>query len=222
MQQSFQSPEIIIKYSPQLDQIFLGYTKGYSQHKEKWQVWEPWSREEVEKHIEAYRAEWEKYNIQILKKICDVTGLNFKKNIIPVYIVITSFRNFADPIVIRATETPEKFVAILAHELIHELCPWSEDGGVSDSVNFRIIKEIFPDEDNNVVIAHCFVYAVLETIFKEIPNGEKLWDITKEQASSDTHYHRALQIVLEGGSSKVIEKFKSLAMSNKNPSPYLK
>lgn len=218
MKQSFQSPQIVIKYSPQLDQVFLGYTRVYSQHKEKWQAWEPWTREEIEKHINAYRAEWRKYETQILEKICNVTGLRFKKNVIPVYIVITSFRNFADPIVIRATETPEKFVAILAHELIHELCPWSEDGGVSDSEYFKIIKEIFPDEHDNIVIAHCFVYVVLETIFKAIPKGEGLWDITKKQASGDTRYHRALQIVLEQGSDVLVEKFKSLILANKNPS----
>lgn len=212
-------PEIEIKYSPKLDPIFLGHMRHESKHKGSWQKWKPWSKEQAEKRVEEYKKEWGKYEKRILEGMCDVIGVNFYKNVIGVYVVIPSMRNFSDPIVIRGTDSPRQFVVTLTHELLHELLPYTEDEESPHAVYFKIFKEMVSGDHRKTMIFHVVTYAVMQYLFKDVVRDEKLWSMAVERAVPHKDYKGALDVIEKRGYMEIIQEFREKFEAHKKTTP---
>ncbi len=177
-------PKIIIKPAYFLDPVFIGYVKSNPRNKD----WEPPTDKEVLGKIDAYRKEWGKHESKILGGLSKVSCLSFYDNVIDVYIVSACKSPFSDPIVIPATYTPETFVDVLTHELIHRLLTRNREG-----IDFEnLLSQVFIEEDNKVKV-HIFV-----RLEKDIERSahmtsyQKSWDLVDK-----TGYTNVLSILKE-------------------------
>lgn len=68
----------------------------------------------------AYQKAWQPYEQKILAAMTDLLELQFRQNIIDVYIAPWIIA-FSDPLVIGVMQKPDVFVDTLTHELIHRL-----------------------------------------------------------------------------------------------------
>lgn len=76
--------------------------------------------DESEKLTEAYRKEWSKYEKILLTAMCDALDLSFYKPVIDVSLA-PYFIPQSDPLILSFYHKPDRFVDVLAHELIHVL-----------------------------------------------------------------------------------------------------
>lgn len=199
-------PQIIIKYGKLLDPIFIFYCQNNPDLKERgWNNWIPPTQEEIFKKIEDYKNEWSEHEARILKSMCAILGLEFKRNAIDVYIVSGNPRQLSAPIVIKSGFTPDEFVDSLTHELIHAL--FGDNGKI---VPISIWDEMFPGE-TKLVKSHAVVHSVLKYIYLDVLKDDKR--LEKNIAGSKKHdtndYFRAWEIVDEKGYTEIIKKFKS-------------
>ena len=198
-------PKIIIKYGKLLDPIFIFYCQNNPDLKARgWNDWAPPTQEDVLKRIEDYKKEWSKYEAKILKGICAVLGLEFRRNAIDVYIVSGNPRQLSAPIVIKSSFGPGEFVDSLTHELIHTL--FGDNGRI---VPISIWDEMFPGETKSVK-SHVVVHAVLKYIYLDILKDEKRLKRNVESSKKhDTNdYFRAWEIVEKEGYVEIIKKLK--------------
>lgn len=130
----------------------------------RWKKWTPPVKEEMKKRIKAYKDLWAKYEEKVLNGICSALDLSFKENI-EVYIVAGVNRDMSNPIIISSHHSPNKFITILAHELVHRIFK-NED--------FKFSKILLNKTENKTTNNHILVYAVLRKIFEDEPEMLKI------------------------------------------------
>ena len=199
-------PKIIIRYNLLIDPIFVFYCQNNPKLKKLgWDKWVPPSEEELLKRVRAYKEEWSKYEKKILKGVCDVFELNFKANIIDVYIVSGNPRSMSHPLIIKSCYPPDKFVDVLTHELIHRLI---DSNGLSRIV-YKVKKKYI--NESGLVKAHIIIHAILKYIYLDIL--KQRYRLNRSLLSSKKHctdeYSRAWEIVKKDGYRKIISDFKS-------------
>lgn len=192
-------PKITIKYNRFLDPIFIGWI----QSQEKYKDWIPPDKEEVLKNIQNYNALWNKYSEQVLLAMTEITGLHFKRNLIPVYIVSGNPRGFSDPIVLKSRYTDIEFINYLTHELIHCLyvdnCARVNDAIPYDAPNL-----------NDTAKDHVYLHAILKYIFLDILKEPGRLVVAIDNCNkSKGGYELAWQIVENGNYLELINGFKS-------------
>ena len=89
-------PKIIIKYNRFLDPIFIGYIKSLPQ----WKDWQIPSQEKIVERVKKYRERWKECEERFLLGLCEITNLEFYRNVIDVHIVSGNPRQFSRPIII--------------------------------------------------------------------------------------------------------------------------
>ncbi len=205
-------PKIIIKYNRFLDPIFIFYCKNNPELKEKgWNDWIPPNKKEILKRIKKYKEEWAKYENVILYGVCDILGFNFKRNIIDVHIVSGNSRQFSDPIIIKSGFSPDEFVDILTHELLHLL--------FQDNVDIfptSILNAIFSDESRTVK-NHILTYAVLKFLYIDILHDTRRLErnILNSKRHGSPDYIRAWEIVENKDYREIITDLKKRCHSLK-------
>lgn len=120
--------------------------------------------EEYEAIAAQYAEWWKPHEQKILAAMCEVTGLEFKQNIIDVYVVPFMYA-FSDPLVLGVKhESEEKLVSVLTHELIHRLL--TDNTTHDDKKTLDEWTELFGEHDF-VTLVHIPVHAVMHEIFLE-------------------------------------------------------
>lgn len=201
---SAQLPEIKIKYNRLIDPIFVFYCQNNPELKKLgWNDWVPPSKEEIIQRVENYKAEWAKYEEKILKGLIKITGLDFKNQIIDVHIVSGNPRQISNPLIVKSGFSPDEFVDVLTHELLHRLFTLN-----------RINKEIMISkkyiEETEAVKNHIIVCALLKYVYLDILKDDSR--LRKNMENSKKHrtddYTRAWNIVEKEGYIKLINEFK--------------
>lgn len=199
-------PRIIIKYGKLLDPVFVFYCRNNPDLKARgWNDWIPPTKEEVLRRIDDYRKEWSKYEVKILKGICGLLDLKFKRNIIDVYIVGGNPRQLSDPIIIKSGFSLDEFINSLTHELIHTLF---QDNGMR--IPMSVFDEMFPKETDSVK-NHAVLHSVLKYIYLDVLKDKKRLEqnIDSSKKHNTDDYLRAWEIVEKQGYIEIIKKFKS-------------
>lgn len=199
-------PKVVISYSRFLDPIFTFYCKNNPDLKKLgWNDWIPPSAKEVKERVSMYQEEWQKSGNKILKAICDITGLYFKRDVIDVHIVSGNPRQFSHPIIIKIGFTPMEFIATLTHELLHRLFAINE---IEKIVPAKLLKkyagETKPTQN------HILVFAVMKEILSKILPDKEILGWLKELGNkhSTIDYQRAWEIVESTGHRELISQFR--------------
>lgn len=194
-------PEIKIFYNRLIDPFFIGYNKTY--HKGGWDKWAAPTTEQVLLKTRELKKEWKKEETKILTAICEITELEFKRNLIDVHIVSGSPRNMSSPLIISAHNPTKEFINTITHELIHKLFT----DNAKEKVYPNIFKDMFSDEGVSTQ-SHIIVHAILKYVYLDVLKNEKMLkdNIKKSEKAGD--YKKAWKIVEKEGYLNLIEKFK--------------
>jgi len=173
--------KINIQHGKLLEPFFNFYVQNSSDVKGLgWNGWTPPDKEKVKKRIEAYKNVWVKYEEKILNGICSALDLSFKEDI-DVYIIAGINRSMSNPMIISSHHLPNKFITILAHELVHRIFK-NED--------FKFSKILLNKTENKNINNHILVYAVLRKIFEDEPEILKI----VEDIKHNDEYKKALEL----------------------------
>ncbi|MFV0556713.1 MAG: hypothetical protein ACK5LM_06405, partial [Lactovum sp.] len=117
--------------------------------------------DDMQEIIVAYIKEWKRYEEEILSMMTGLLNLEFRKNIIDVYIA-PWFYAFSDPLVMGVTFTPQQFVDQLTHEMIHILLTDNDKASI-DSLGSPVgdvWARLFGDQHSFVTLVHIPVHAI--------------------------------------------------------------
>lgn len=124
----------------------------------------------MERRAASYKAAWKPYESKILQGMCDTYNLQFRQNIIDVYLA-PWFNAFSSPLVIGVMYEPDVFVDTLAHELLHRLFTDNTVYDIDKDEKLTLGKEwqkLFgKDLDMNVRI-HIPVHAGLKALYLDV------------------------------------------------------
>jgi len=151
-------PEIRILYSPLLHNALLKYAS-----KEEWDKVPP--KEEIYARVESYQKQWDALSQKILSGLREMTGLEFKQNVIDIYPIPPEMRAFSEPLVIGMHHDPDMTVDVITHELIHRLMVDNK------SVEFQTCPlwgDIFGMELSRVARIHIAVHAIHKAIYLDV------------------------------------------------------
>lgn len=195
-------PEIRIRYG------WL-FSENVSEHlNELWGGGTPLrTYEEYEKIADDYRKAWQPYEKKILRGMCETFGLTFRQGIIDVYIA-PWVAAFSDPMVIGVTNTPDRFVEILTHELLHRLLTDNNESTYHTKYAYHWKKLFGVDvtDEGFGVLVHIPVHAGLQAIFDDVLGEPERTAHDKELCKQWPTYDTAWKYVEEHGYRKIIEQ----------------
>lgn len=168
------------------------------------------SHEDVDEIIKTYEKAWRPVEKKILNGMCDIMGLEFKQNIIDVYIA-PWFYAFSDPLVIGITMTGPEFNSNLTHELIHRLLT----DNTSLPYDHELIKDwrqLFGNGHSRIALVHIPVHALHKAIIYDVLNDPKIkeddYNACLEFAGKDSDYIKSWDYVDKHGYKEIINKLK--------------
>lgn len=167
---------------------------------------------EIDKIVEAYEKAWKPFEKKIVSGMCDIMGLEFRQNIIDVYIA-PWFYAFSDPLVIGITMTDADFITNLTHELIHRLLT-DNTSLPNDSKLMLEWEELFGKNHTRLTLAHIPVHAVHKAIIYDVLKDPKIKDddynACLEFEGKDGNYIKSWDYVDKHGYQQIIEKLKTV------------
>ncbi len=173
----------------------------------------------MEKRVAEYEAAWKPYEAKIMNGICNAVGLEFRQNIIDVYIA-PWFAAFSDPLVIGIQNDPDTFVDVLTHELLHRLLT---DNTSIDFQTGALAKEwpkLFGEEHEFGVLVHIPVQAIHKHLYLDVLKEPKrlereIENYKKETSYDPANYLNAWDYIDQHGYKEIIvklqESYKRLA-----------
>ncbi|PCI30119.1 hypothetical protein COB52_01800 [Candidatus Kaiserbacteria bacterium] len=196
-------PKIVITYNRFLDPICIAYAHTIP----KWKEWIPPKIEDVKIQTKLFIEEWKKSEKYILTGLSEALDLEFQYNFIDVYVVSGLPRSFSNPIVVRSGATPEEFVDIVTHELVHALLRQNNTIASWDSVNW--VDSMYTDE-SKLVQNHLIVHAVLTYVYKKVLKDEERLERVRERSLNHGtgEYARAWEIIDSYCYERFIEDYK--------------
>ncbi len=164
----------------------------------------------INKTVVRYSKAWVPQQKQILTAMCDIMGLEFRQNIIDVYIA-PWFYAFSDPMVIGIKMTQKEFVSNLTHELIHRLLT----DNTSLPYDYDLISiwgELFGKNHAITTLVHIPVHAIHKAIIVDVLNDPSIKDDDLERClgfeGKDGDYVKSWEYVDKHDYKKIIEKLK--------------
>lgn len=160
----------------------------------------------VDEIVHEYTEAWRPYEHQILEAMTDILQLEFRQNIIDVYIA-PWFWAFSEPMVIGVVHKPDRFVDILTHELLHRLLT-DNTSIASDKNMVPVWRKLFESDLPFKTIVHIPVHAVHTAIYldylKEPQRLQRDKAADKKHAAED--YVRSWEYVAQHGYKDIIKQ----------------
>ncbi len=204
MQRNIESPEIRIQYSRLLDPFFRSLFELELEKDIQPEGVTYNNAETILNNIKEYKISWHE-RAPVLTYMQETLQLDFYQTTIDVFVVGRIKNAISSPMIISSTKTPDEFVDILTHELLHRL--------ISDSKQKipakDILLKLFPTE-TMLCRNHVVVHAVLKKIYLEFLKVPQRLAIVKEHDKKSPDYLRAWEIVDEQGEDDIIAKFRQL------------
>ncbi len=177
---------------------------------ELWGKGEPlYSDEYYEQRTKDYTDAWKPYESKILKGMTDIIDLSFRQHIVDVYIA-PWFHAFSDPMVIGVMRSPDEFIDVLTHELLHRLLTdstlLSHETKLLDEW-----KKLFGANNSFVTTVHIPVHAIHKAIYLDVlGDASRLErDIAQNVKHQAKDYIAAWDYVQDKDYREIIEKLKS-------------
>ena len=119
----------------------------------------------VDEKVAQYQAAWHPYEKKIIHSMCQILDLEFRQNIIDVNIA-PWFNAFSDPMVIGINKTPDRFIEVLTHELLHRLLTDNTRTKYDTEYGKEWIK-LFGSQNDFITLVHIPVHACLQAVFDD-------------------------------------------------------
>lgn len=161
----------------------------------------------MEQRVSEYQKAWAPYESKILKGMCEVLDLEFRHNIIDVYIA-PWFHGFSDPLVIGVMNEPDEFIDVLTHELLHRLLTANTNIDIDKSKRRLKFKELFGDNHSFKTLVHIPVHAALKAIYLDVLNEPNRLSRDIEHCQNLPDYALAWEYVEKNDYKKIIQKLR--------------
>jgi len=166
----------------------------------------------MEQKVADYCAAWVPFEKTIMEGMCDITGLEFRQNIIDVYIA-PWFAAFSDPLVIGVNNDPDVFVDVLTHELLHRILTDNTSIDFQTGVLAKEWPKLFGEEHNFGTLVHIPIHAIHKEIYLEVLRDEgrlerEISNYRKETSYDPADYLRAWDYVDKHGHREIIAKLR--------------
>lgn len=183
---------------------------------EKWGDGTPLrSFKEYEKIATKYEKWWRPHNDEFLRGICDILKLEFRQNIIDVY-VAPWFSPISDPMVIGpAFKNQDDLVNTLAHEMLHRLITDNTTYGY----DFDFLTQwrgLFGDTHSQNTLIHIPVHAAMEALYTDILDRPDLLELDIKQTAEYKAYKDAWKYVKKVGYRQIIDQLLAASTPVKN------
>jgi hypothetical protein len=203
-------PEIRIQSSPLL-------FNSISEHeRQKWasDVSVPLlSMPEIDHYVEQLKISWGEYEHQILESIIELYGVEFKKQIIDVYVSPWN-KSISNPLILNPSRPPEVQIDTLTHELLHGLFTDNTSFSMHDkNQSIKLIdkwRQLFGSEIEWKTLVHIPVHAGLKAIFLDTLNAPERLERDIERHVDNYAYKNAWDYVEEHGYIEINAKLKQL------------
>ena len=159
-----------------------------------------------------YRAEWSKYEGEIIPALQKALGVKFYKKVIDVNCA-PFFRPKSDPLIMNFKNLPDKFVDELTHELCHVLLTdntKAQHHSYKRRVNLLDIwEDLFGRHDTNTLV-HIPVQALMQHIYIDVLKDPSRLERDKKDSKRYGHgeYTDSWNYVEKHGYKEIIEKLK--------------
>jgi len=169
--------------------------------------------QEIKTYTSQLQDVWNEYSETILKAISELYGVEFKKNIIDVYVTQWN-SSISNPLILNPSRPPEIQIETIMHELLHVL--------FTDNTSFsmhnrnqahKIIddwRSLFGDDLEWKTLVHIPVHAGLKALFLDtLHQPERLErDILRHE--NNPAYKKAWDYVESNGYNNINEELKKL------------
>lgn len=163
--------------------------------------------------IERYATVWKPYEEKILSAMCELTGLQFRQNVIDVY-VAPFHHSFSDPMILATKYESDRVVEVLTHELLHRLLTDNTTSEYTDNF-INIWREMFGAEHSDITLLHIPVHAALQAIFEDYLDESPRVVRDKQMCASHPDYDAAWNYVKKIGYRKIVKQLRDKAPSTK-------
>ena len=160
----------------------------------------------ISRSLRRYEKAWRPYEQKIISAMCDILGLEFRQNIIDIY-VAPFYSSFSNPMFIATKYTADRAVEVITHELIHRLL--TDNIQTSYETPYaKKWKQLFPHTDDlswNVIV-HIPVHAVLQMIFDDVLKESQRTKRDKQMCKNWPDYYAAWEYVDSVGYKHIIKQ----------------
>jgi hypothetical protein len=132
------------------------------------------------------------------------SGLRWKKRFIEVYISKYAPYSLSVPLTIKIYKDAKLAVAVLVHELAHNIVFQNRD-----SINYKRLFDDFRHEDLTTkyhIIEGAILYRLNKSIFSDGSGGFFIYD-KWESPKSDQAYRKAMAIVIREGAENILKRY---------------
>lgn len=150
-----------------------------------------------------YEKWWRPYNDEILKGLCKILNLEFRQNIIDIY-VSPWFTPISDPMVVGpAFSSQDSLVNTITHEMIHRLIT---DNTSTDHDHDFVAdwRKLFGENHNWNTLVHIPVHAVMKKLYLDIINRPDLLELDIKDVRNNKPYADAWAYVNKHDYNEII------------------
>jgi hypothetical protein len=193
-------PEIRIRFSPLLYRTIS--TRLFRIDKPGESLMPP---EAARQKAMKYHAAWQLREKAILTDICALFDLTFYKPVIDVYLS-PWIPSISAPILISMRATPDEFVDVLTHELLHVLI--TDNRTYTQEALGLALEHLYPHLDQ-AARDHVLVYAGLRHIYLDVIREPRRLDRDVAYCRADPSHLAAWNYVEEHGHLAVLDEFRN-------------
>lgn len=195
-------PKVNLRYSWIYDQHWrMVYQTDEPRHNKRY----PYpTQKRIKKYLQALQFEWRKHEKKLLTEMCRVTGLPWKVEQIPCYMVGRCIP-FSDPLTLPVYRTINGAVDTLTHELIH--CLFQQPGAPRLMQKYWNQVDRIYSKDSSNAQGHILVHAVHQHLFLKYFSEARL-HADQEVLKHLPDYRRAWEIVEQEGYKKIIAELR--------------
>lgn len=163
--------------------------------------------QDMQRIVTSYKDAWKPLEKKILTGMCETFDLEFRHNIIDVYIAPWFF-GFSDPLVIGVVHEPDLFIDILTHELFHRLFTANTNYDIDKSKRRLKWQELFGSEHDFKTLVHIPVHAGLKAIYLDVLHEPKRLKRDIDRSQKHQGYKEAWDYVEKHDYKKIIKRLK--------------
>lgn len=191
------TPKIIFRYSWIYDEMWKETIK------DKKEIRNYPSPKKILNYIKKIERLWQEYEKKIFSELSKITGLKWKSEYIPCYI-IGQHHPFSDPLTMPVYKRQDWFIDTLIHELIHQL--FIQNGNIQQSKKaWAYIFRKYRKQSHTTAI-HIPLHAIHSHIYLKF-YGEKRLKRNIRIMNAYLDYRNSWQIVQKEGYQNIIQEF---------------
>lgn len=168
---------------------------------------------EIQNYTTKLSESWDVYGDLLLKSMSSIYGIEFKKNIIDVYVNPWN-KSISNPLILNPSRPPEVQIDTIMHELLHVLFTDNTSFSMHNkNQNITLIEKwraLFGEDLEWKTIVHIPVHAGLKALFLDVINQPDRLERDIRRHDNNPAYKKAWEYVEENDYKVINNKLKEL------------